>query len=357
MEISLESGRNICYKLSPNKYEVIPLFANEKMELFVLSQKLLVKNSTRIISELVDSKIQVKWSGLNKICDFVFIALHGGKGENGCVQGSLEMLELPYNGSGIFTSALCMDKYRSNSFFKDHGFDVPFSFLINKSDWIKASSDKSKFLNKILGNISFPLILKPHDDGCSMLVKKISNMDELIVEIEDYFNSEKTIAMLEECVDGVELTCGVVGNDEIIALPPSEPIVNSGVLSIEDKFLPGAGENKTPANLPKRVLELAMKTASKAYKSIGCRGYARIDCFYQSARQSKTGKEKVIILEVNTLPGLTPATCIFHQAAEIGMKPMEFIGRIIELGLENHKKETLLVKKVSQDPSLLEKSK
>ena len=75
------------------------------------------------------------------------------------------------------------------------------------------------------------------------------------------------------------------------------------------------------------------------YTTVGCKGYARIDCFYQSAQQNSTkkkGKERVIIIEINTLPGMTPATCIFHQAAEIGMKPMEFIDRIIELGFEEH---------------------
>ena len=85
-----------------------------------------------------------------------------------------------------------------------------------------------------------------------------------------------------------------------------------------------------------------MKTMEKVYKCIGCKGYSRIDCFYQDASQSKTGKERVIILEINTLPGITPATCIFHQAAEVGIKPMEFVDKIVELGIENHKQNVNL---------------
>jgi D-alanine-D-alanine ligase len=82
--------------------------------------------------------------------------------------------------------------------------------------------------------------------------------------------------------------------------------------------------------------QFVQKIIGDAYKVLSCKGYARIDCFYQSAEESSTGKEAVIILEVNTLPGLTPATCLFHQAAEVGMRPMELINRIIQYGLEEH---------------------
>ena len=134
----------------------------------------------------------------------------------------------------------------------------------------------------------------------------------------------------------MELTVGVIGNTKPQALPPSQAICTGDILSIEEKFLPGAGENQTPAPLPTGTLTFVRKTIERAFESLNCKGYARIDCFYQSAFQSPTGNERLIILEVNTLPGLTPATCIFHQAAEMGMKPMEFIDRIIELGFEEH---------------------
>lgn len=339
-EISLESGRNICYKLSPDKYDVTPLFVNDSMQLYKLSQKLLIKNSTRAIADLVTSDIRIEWSQLPQLFDFIFIGLHGGKGENGAVQGMLEMLELPYNGSSVLASSLCMDKFRTSEFLRAKGFDVPSSFLIDKTLWFDLDKQgKLDFLASKLQNINFPLIAKPHDDGCSVLVSKAASAEELIIKIDEFFATNKTIVMVEEFVQGMELTCGVIGNEKVMALPPTRVVAKHEVLSILEKFLPGEGENLTPAPLPESVIELVQDVMCRAYTAVGCVGYARIDCFYQTAEQSPTGKERVVILEFNTLPGMTPATCIFHQAAELGIKPMEFIDRIIDLGMQLHARQ------------------
>ena len=339
-EISLESGRNICYKLSPQKYDVIPIFVNNNLKLFKLNQKLLVQNSTQEISDMVTKDLQVKWSDLTGLCDFVFIGLHGGVGENGAVQGALEMLGLPYNGSGVLSSALCMDKFKTCDFLKNEGFDVPTSILLDKKNRKKEIKNKK---------LTFPIVLKPRDDGCSMFVKKIKNEKGLLSELDLYFKeSKKEYAMLEEFITATELTCGVIGNDQITVLPPSKVVASNQILSVEEKFLPGAGENLTPAPLPAKALDLIKKTLEKVYKALECKGYVRIDFFYQEAKFSPTKKDRIIILEINSLPGMTPATCIFHQAAEIGLKPMEFIDKIIELGFKNHRKINIAKKKISK---------
>lgn len=337
-EISLESGRNVCYKLSPYKYAVTPIFVNDYMELFKLSQKQLIKNSTREINALLTPDIQIQWDDLPHLFDFVFIGLHGGKGENGAVQGTLEMLGLPYNGSGVLASALCMDKFKTNNFLRSQGFDVPQSTLIQSEEWLtKTLQEKEIFCSKTLASFSYPLIIKPHDDGCSIMVQKAKDAADLQTKLDLFFTTDKKIAMVEEFIHGIELTCGVLGNTTVTALPPSKVVANKDILSIEEKFLPGEGENQTPAPLPQEALALIKETMERAFIAIGCNGYARIDSFYQDATQSPTGKERVIILEFNTLPGLTPATCIFHQAAEVGLKPMEFIDKIVALGFELHK--------------------
>lgn len=334
-EVSLESGRNVTYKLSPQKYEAIPIFVSSKLDLFTLHQSLLVRNSTAEIESLVDSSMRVNWHDLPKIADFVFIALHGGEGENGAIQGILEMLELPYNGSGVLTSSLCMDKFKTTQFLKYKGFDVPQSMLLDKKTW---QEDKCCLKGHIQTTLQLPVIVKPHDDGCSVMVQKASNSDELVDAIDTVFAHNKSYVLIEEYIKGMELTVGVIGNSSPRALPPSYAVATQGVLSIEEKFLPGAGENQTPAPLPLAVLTFVQKTIESAYRALQCKGYARIDCFYQTAEQSPTNKERVVILEVNTLPGMTPATCIFHQAAEVGIKPMDFIDTIIELGCEEHRK-------------------
>jgi len=335
-EISLESGRNITYKLSPQKYEAIPLFLTSNLELYRLDTPSLVASSTKEVEDLLKPSMKIKWHNLPTIADFVFIGLHGGQGENGCVQGALEMLGLPYNGSGVFTSALCIDKYKTNRFLAYEGFDVPQALLIERNEWQK---NHRAVIETIKKAFSFPCIVKPTRDGCSILVEKVSTFDELSESIKAIFDVSKSHALIEECIQGMELTVGVIGNEQPKALPPSYAVSQKNVLSIEEKFLPGAGENQTPAPLPKESLQFVQGVIEKAYKDLDCKGYARIDCFYQSAKLSPTKKERVVFLEVNTLPGLTPATCIFHQAAEIDLKPMDFIESLVNLGLENHGKQ------------------
>lgn len=334
-EISLESGRNITYKLSPHHYEAIPLFVSNDMKLYRLDQSHLVRNSTQEIEQLLDPATAIAWNSLPHIADFVFIGLHGGHGENGDIQGTLEMLGLPYNGSSIFASALCIDKFKTNNFLRAEGFAVPRGMLIDHASWL---IDKEKIMQKILDTIPLPVIVKPHDDGCSVMVQKSRNEPEISSAIDAIFSQGKQHALIEECIVGMELTVGVIGNDDPRALPPSQAVATRGILSIEEKFLPGAGENQTPAPLPASALQLVQETVKNVFQTIGCKGYARIDCFYQAAHESPTGHERVVILEINTLPGMTPATCLFHQAAEVGIKTMDLITMIIQFGLEEHKK-------------------
>lgn len=336
-EISLESGRNVVYKLAPEKYEALPIFMSKRKELFKLDNRLLVCHSTQEIEDNLHDSMRIGWSDLSKLVDFVFIALHGRPGEDGTVQGALEMLRIPYNGSGVLASSLCMDKFKTTQFLAAQGFDVPKALLLSYDQWV-AQDD---VLDKFLTTITYPCIVKPHDDGCSVMVTSAQDKASVQDALQELF-MQKKFALIEERIAGMELTVGVLGNDDPQALMPSQTVVKGDLLSLEEKFLPGAGENQTPALLPVNDLEFVRSRIKAMYQTVGCRGYARIDCFFQSAEQSPTGQRRVILIEINTLPGLTPATCIFHQAAEDGMRPMEFIDKIIELGLQEHTK-TLMV--------------
>jgi D-alanine-D-alanine ligase len=349
-EISLESGRNVVYKLSPTHYNAIPIFVTYNMELYTINTRLLVHNSTAEITQELNPANKIKWADLPTITDFVFNALHGGKGENGSVQGTLEMLGVPYNGSSVLASALCMDKYKTNKHLQHCGFYVPQSCLISSIEWL---IDQKTTLKNITSTLKFPLIAKPHNDGCSVMVKKINNKQELCATIDQLFVSKKHYALIEEMIVGMELTIGVIGNDTPQALPPSQAVTTKTILSMEEKFLPGAGENQTPAPLNAQALKLVQQTVEKVYTAVGCAGYARIDCFYQDKHQSPTNKERVVIIEINTLPALPPATCLFHQAAEINIKPMELIDTIVQLGIEKHTHNTNSVALVKKQ--LLEK--
>jgi UDP-N-acetylmuramate--alanine ligase len=176
-----------------------------------------------------------------------------------------------------------------------------------------------------------------------MFVEKVLNEKGLTKALQKFFATGKEKVLVEECLAGVELTCGLFGNETIISMPPSKVVAQKEILSITEKFLPGAGENQTPAPLPKEDLDFIKKEMEHAYRAIGCKGYARIDCFYQDANTSPTNKKRVVVLEINSLPALTPATCLFHQAAEIGMRPVDFLEKVIELGLELHQSKKIFV--------------
>ena len=337
-EISLESGRNVCYKLSPEKYEVIPVFVDSYMQLHIISHTLLVSASTSEICTHLHEAEPLRWADLKNKADFAFLALHGGQGENGVVQGTLEMLGLPYNGPSVFTSSLCMDKYKTGQLLKAKGFDVPEAFLLSKQDFMQKNLNDLELFVQAVG---FPCIVKPHDDGCSVMVASAKNHEELLKSLEDIF-AQKDFALIEQRLVGMELTVGVVGNKNPRALAPSEAIAQGGILSIEEKFLPGAGENQTPARLPKEDILFVQRVIRDAFIAVGGQGYSRIDCFFQSAAQSPTGEKRVVILEINTLPGLTPATCLFHQAAEEGLRPMELLDEIIQLGFDAHRQDDVI---------------
>jgi len=342
-EISLESGRNVIYKLSPQDYEAIPLFLTTDLQLYHIPHKVLVRNSTtEIQSDLSECRL-IGWSQLSQVIDFAFLGLHGGEGENGSIQGMLEMLQIPYNGSGVLTSALCMDKFRTNTYLKQCGFSIPEHTLISLDSW-KETEDA--VVDRCATQFSFPVIINPHDDGCSVFVQKARDKEELRAALKEIFDHGKKYALVEEFVVGMELTVGVLGNQHIQVLPPSQAVTTKGILSMEEKFLPGAGENQTPAPLSSAALAFTQKVIGQVYSAVDAQGYARIDCFYQSAELSPTGAERLVILEINSLPALTPATCFFHQAAEVGLRPMEVMHRIIQLGLERFNKQP--VHKVEQ---------
>lgn len=318
-EISLESGRNVFYKLKQQNFKVVPIFVDSNLQLFIIPEKILVKNSTNEIIEALKEDKPISWPSLKK-CDFVFLALHGGAGENGIIQSALQALDIKFNGSKSLASSICMDKYLTKIILEANGFDTIPGVLV----------DQETFKNKELyKDLNWPLIVKPHDDGCSFFVFYVNNETELFESIEKIL-AYKKYALVEEYILAKELTIGIINTPEPICLPSSEVIRTGKILSIEEKFLPGAGENQTPAILDINIQEFIKEQLIRAYNIIGCKNYARIDCFLQDEKQSKTGKYKLIFIEFNTLPALTPATCLFHQAAEINMRPTEFLKKIIE---------------------------
>ncbi len=404
--ISVESGRNIFEKLaSSDKYEPIPVFltgGNDNIELYQIPVNILLKDNADDIkdkiqhfakheiieqiknyckditakyaaADVVFEPKKISYHDLAEIADGVFIALHGRPGEDGALQVELEKVGLPYNGSGTDASQITINKYDTLQHLKQAGFKVADQKLYYKEDFDK---DSESIVNKILEEYQLPIIAKPVDDGCSSAVKKIKTKEELTAFLHLLFRNEEDLAekyasvlklkpkeefprkplvLIENFIgkEGakyfLEITGGMLTKlneqSEIIyeVFEPSETLVADEVLSLEEKFLAGEGQNITPARFGKTAQEYEIIAAKvkadleKAARVLNVQGYCRIDAF---VRVSENLDVETIVIEVNSLPGMTPATCIFHQAAINGYKPYNFIDSILEFGFKRKQIET-----------------
>jgi D-alanine-D-alanine ligase len=289
-----------------------------------------MRNSTKDIEEdLTEEATHIPYEALKSRVDFIYIGLHGKYGEDGTLQGLLELLNIPYTGSGVLGSAIGMDKLTCRRILSISGIDVPKTIPVYKRQWVPES--RKEILDNIEKEIGFPCVIKPTREGCSTAVKKVVSRDGIPAAIEDALQWDNT-ALVEEFIDGIEVTCGVIENDHAMALTPSETIPTDDVLSLEDKFLYGQGENKTPARVPDDILKKIQDVAVQTFCTLDLKGYSRIDMFVR-----KDGR--VAVLEPNTLPGMTPSTVLFHQAAASGITQSEFIDRIIGSALKAHAKK------------------
>jgi len=326
-EVSLESGRNIFSKMDRKVYDPVPIFMDSRARLWEIPLKLLMRNCTRDIEEdLGTEAAPIPYEALKTRVDLVFLGLHGKYGEDGCVQGLLELLKIPYTGSGVLASAIGMDKHMARNIFALSGIDVPKTVAVARESWL--SDQQEATLKQIEKEIGFPCVVKPTREGCSTAVKKVMSLQGIPAALEEAFAWDP-VALVEEFMDGVEITCGVLGYHPPVALTPSETIPTEEILSLEDKFLYGKGENKTPARVPENVLKEIQDVAVAAFEAIDLKGYARIDMFLR-----KDGR--IAVLEPNTLPGMTPSTVLFHQAAAAGITQTGLVSRIIDLAREAH---------------------
>ena len=399
--ISVESGRNIFEKLSSSaKYAPVPVFLTgsaQEHRLYVLPVNVMLKDNADDIREKIEhaeageaphpilarirkeaSAITNTYAGqalaqprrigfeeLAQLADEVFIALHGRPGEDGALQVELEKLGLPYNGSGVASSSVTINKFETNKRLREAGLLVAEHRMAAKLEW---QADAESFYRSLETQFPYPFIAKPADDGCSSAVKKIKTRAELEAFCQLIFRTDEDLmpgpatvlnlgfkeefprkdAFLVETLisrDGaahfLEVTGGLLtsydedGLLDIEVFEASEALANGEVLSLEEKFLAGEGQNITPARYDtdtverQRISNEVKAVLRRVAEVLDIQGYARIDAF---VRVRQEGEVEVLIIEVNSLPGMTPATCIFHQTALAGYTPYQFIDRILEFG-------------------------
>jgi D-alanine-D-alanine ligase len=257
--------------------------------------------------------------------DVALIILHGPYGEDGTVQGLLDLLDIPYQGSGVLGSAIAMDKLVSKQLYEKSGIPTPTYITINREDEQKAET--------CLKRIGLPLVIKPAKGGSSIGMAIVKTPDSLEPAIREAFRYDDTL-IVETYVQGTELTVGVIGNRDLKALPVIEIIPDSRYefFNYYAKYLPGASQEICPARIDAALSEKAQTYAKMAHRALFCEGYSRTDMMLE-------GRE-LYILETNTIPGMTETSLLPLAAKTAGIPFSRLLDILIELGIESKPKRT-----------------
>jgi D-alanine-D-alanine ligase len=254
--------------------------------------------------------------------DVVFIALHGRGGEDGSVQGLLEMLGLPYTGSGVLASALAMNKAVAKAIFEQHGLRTPEGLVFSANG---TQPDVTQWARIAAAEVGVPAIVKPASQGSTIGVSWLDDPREFADGLAEALRYDDQ-ALVEKRIEGTEIAAGVLGNDDPIALPLVEIVPAGGRYDYDAKYTPGATEEIVPARIPEAAAQRARSMALSAHQALGCRGMSRADLI--------AGDQGVYLLEVNTIPGMTSTSLLPRAAEAAGLPFPELVARLLELALE-----------------------
>lgn len=320
-EVSLATGEGILKNLNPRKYRSIPVVITKERRWLLpqRDQKLL---SSKTVSVLPEKKALEE---LRKEMrpDIIFVALHGKYGEDGTVQGLLESAGIPYTGSGILASALGMDKPRASAIFSQVGLRVPEFFVV------RAQSRNFGMRAKKLG---WPLVVKPSNHGSSVGVSIVKEKKELNAALENSFKHSSE-AIIQKFVKGREFTCGVLERGgKIFPLPVTEILPKAGAFyDYRSKYASGGSQHIVGPRMPKHITKKIQDAACLAHQSIGCSGMSRSDFILAD-------DGTLHILEINTIPGMTPTSLLPEAAKAAGINFSELLDIIIETAHANSHK-------------------
>jgi len=299
-EVSLSSAKEVLKNLNPSRYEAKMILVDKR------------------------GNWAIPLSQVKKKFDLCFIAMHGEYGEDGTIQGLLEAYQIPYTCSGILASALGMDKWISQKLFSLAGLNAPQTYLINKKT---PKKEIAKFL-KILG---LPVVVKPRHIGSSVGISIVRSKKSLAPALKKAFKFDDEI-FLQKYIKGKEVTCGVLDRgtpESAFSLLPTEIIPKDEFFTYWAKYTPGASLEITPAHLADKFLKEVQRQALLAHQIIGCSGMSRADFIFDG--------RKFWILEINTIPGLTPTSLVPQEAKAMGINFSKMLDIIIEAARKRFK--------------------
>lgn len=332
-EVSLQSAYSVITNMNPEKYEKILVGITREGKWFryngdvenircnrwhedqancvpvILSPN---RYANRLL-EVVDGQIA------ETPIDVVFPILHGRNGEDGTLQGLLELAGIPYVGCDVLASALCMDKDKAHKLVEREGIRTPSSYVLE-------GETINHQLHVLMKHLSFPLMVKPVRSGSSIGISMVHNQAELWKAVDDALMHDSRI-MVEEYIYGFEVGCAVIGNEELIIGEVDEIELQQGFFDYTEKYTLAHSCIHMPARLNDAMRSKIKETAKKIYRILGCSGLARVDMFV-------TPDGEIVFNEVNTFPGFTEHSRFPNMMKGIGLTFSDVIDRLIQLGLE-----------------------
>jgi D-alanine-D-alanine ligase len=300
-EISLRSAESILSALDPVKYEV---------------QRILIDKDGRWNPRAISPD-----PGANPGIDVVFPVLHGTFGEDGTVQGLLEMAGLPYVGAGVLASAVSMDKDVLKRLLAERGIPIVEFEVVSRG---------GPGIERACSRFGFPMFVKPANLGSSVGISKVKTCEELKAAVELAAEFDRKV-LVERAIVGREFECSVLGNDDPVAAGPCEILPSREFYDYEDKYILDAARTVLPAPVSEEQAEEIRRLAVEAYRTAGCEGMARVDFLMESA----TGR--VYVNEINTIPGFTSISMYPKMWEAAGLSFSALLDRLIELALERHR--------------------
>jgi D-alanine-D-alanine ligase len=287
-EISLMTGRSIASALRELGHEVVEVDVGVDLPLVLAREK----------------------------PDVAFMAIHGRGGEDGTIQGMLEIMRIPYTGCGVFASAATMDKVATKRLLSAHGIPVAEDVVVERG----ATSEDPVAM--VESELRYPVMVKPACEGSSIGVTEARDAASLAAAVDAVFGMDDR-ALVERFIDGRLLTVGIIGNGPIV-LPVLEIKTREGFYDYRAKYEPGHTEYVVPAELDDRVAKSAMEMALQSFEALRCEGVSRIDLMLEEA----TGK--LMVLEINTIPGMTATSLLPKAAAAVGIGFNEVVEMILD---------------------------
>lgn len=323
-DISLATGRQILASLDRDRFDPVAIDAAALRHLgsapAALPAAPCAERPDLALAVRGDAGVLLHPPGNAERPDVVFIALHGRGGEDGTVQGLLDLAGIPYTGSGVLASALAMDKEMAKRVLRAEGIPVPGAIVLARRGWPGAEDLDAR----VRAAVGYPAVVKPNAEGSTIGCAVVRDPAALAPAVDAAFLHDDTV-LIEQYIPGVEITAALIGNEDPRVLPLIEIVAASGFYDYEAKYAPGGSQHMIPARISERAAAAARDHAVRCHRALKCRGMSRVDMIVTD--------DVPYVLEVNTIPGMTPTSLLPEAARAAGIPFRELLSRLIDLAL------------------------